>query len=647
MKKKKEKTTRKKGGTSTLNGKLDVARNGMGYVRVEGYDEDIVIPRGGLKSGMKGDLVEVEVVAGRGRRTEGIVTKILKRGQTELIGTVQLNSGYAFVVPDNEQFTKDIFIGEKEARKLKDGERVLVRITSWNEGLKNPEGEIVTILDASNESDLAMKELLLQAGFPLEFPEEVMKELNEVPLLIDEEEIAKRKDIRNLLTFTIDPVDAKDFDDAISFKKLGNNAYEIGVHIADVTHYVKPNTALDLEAYRRATSVYLPDRVLPMLPEKISNELCSLRPNEDKLTFSVIFRIDDHATVKNYWMGKTIIHSDRRFTYEEVQEMIEGKDGDHKQEIMVLHRLSQKMRQDKFAKGAINFISEEVRFKLDEQGVPIDIIIKESLESHQLIEEFMLLANKSVSEYVSKIRRNKEPIPFPYRVHDVPDLDKLKQFAAFAGKYGHRFDLSSPERIASSFNKMILDSAHDPAQEILHTLGIRTMAKAVYTTENIGHYGLGFEFYSHFTSPIRRYPDVLSHRILFACLENAIRPIRNLEELCAHCSAQERKAMDTEREANKYKQVEFMKKYIGQEFDAVISGVAGFGFWAQSLPHKCEGLVSLNNLLDIDEFIYVEEDYALVGKRTKMKFQMGNTIRILVAGANLKKRQLDYELVPG
>lgn len=645
MKKKNEKPTPTKGVAETLTGKLDVSRNGMGYVTVDGLAEDIVIPRGRLKGGMKGDQVEIALIAGRGRRTEGVVTRILKRSQTELIGTVQLNSGFAFVVPDNEQFSKDVFIGEKEARKLKNGDRVMVRITSWNDGLKNPEGEIVSIMQAEHEGDLAMKELLLQAGFPLEFPDEVMHELSAVPTGIDEEEIARRLDLRDLLTVTIDPVDAKDFDDALSFRKIQPGLYEIGVHIADVTHYVKPNTALDLEAYRRATSVYLPDRVLPMLPEKISNELCSLRPNEDKLTFSVIFQIDEEATVKSYRMGKTIIHSKRRFTYEEVQEMIEGKDGDHRAEIMVLYQLSQKMRREKFAKGAINFISEEVRFKLDEHGVPVDIIIKENLESHQLIEEFMLLANKAVSEYVSKIRRNKEPIPFPYRVHDVPDLDKLKQFAAFAGKYGHRFDLSSPERIAASFNKMILASAHDPSQEILHTLGIRTMAKAVYTTENIGHYGLGFEYYSHFTSPIRRYPDVLSHRILYACLENAIRPIRNLEELCAHCSAQERKAMDAEREANKYEQVEFMKKYIGQEFDAVISGVAGFGFWAQTIPHKCEGLVSVNNLLDVDEFVYVEEEYALFGKYTGMRFQMGNTVRILVAGANLKKRQLDYELV--
>ena len=452
--------------------------------------------------------------------------------------------------------------------------------------------------------------------------------------------------MRSILTFTIDPHDAKDFDDAISFRKLKNGNYEVGVHIADVTHYVKPDTALDKEALLRATSVYLPDRVLPMLPEKISNELCSLRPHEDKLTFSVIFQLNEKAAVQQYWIGKTIIHSDHRFTYEDVQEIIEGKEGKYRPEIVTLHGLSQQIRNEKFSKGAINFSSEEIRFKLNEDGVPVDIIIKESLESHQLIEELMLLANKTVSEYVSKIRKNKAKVPFPYRVHDVPDTEKLKPFVAFASKFGHRFDLSSPEKIALSFNKMILKSAKQKGQEILHTLGIRTMAKAVYTTENIGHYGLGFEFYSHFTSPIRRYPDMLSHRILFGCLDNQIQPIKNLEELCKHCSERERKAMEAERESGKYKQVEFMQQYIGDEFDAVISGVAGFGFWAQTLPHKCEGLVSMSNLIDIDEFVYVESDYALIGKRTKLKLQMGQTIRIRIAAANLTKKQLDFEWIP-
>jgi ribonuclease R len=642
--------TRKSGkpfALSLATGKLDVAKNGMGYVSVTGQPVDIIIKREHLKSAMNGDTVEVDIINSprSGKRQEGIISKIIKRGQTELIGTIQMNANFAFVIPDNESFTKDIFINEKNSRGLKEGDRVIVRITDWNERMKNPTGEIIEKLDASKSGDIAMKELLLQAGFSLEFPDEVMEEVKQIPTLIDDEEIAKRKDIRNILTITIDPHDAKDFDDAISFRILKNKNYEIGVHIADVAHYVKPTTALDAEAYKRATSVYLPDRVLPMLPEKISNELCSLRPNEDKLTFSVMFQLNEKAEVQNYWLGKTVIHSNRRFTYEEVQEIIEGKEGDHQTEILTLHRLSQQIRKEKFDNGAINFSSEEVRFKLDENGAPIDIIIKESKASHQLIEELMLLANKTVSEYASKIKKNKASVPFPYRVHDTPDIDKLKSFAAFAGKFGHKFDFSSPATIASSFNKMIANASQHPEQEILTTLAIRTMAKAIYTTENIGHYGLGFEYYSHFTSPIRRYPDVLSHRILLGCLENDIQFIKNLEEQCAHCSERERKAMEAEREANKYKQVEFMQQHVGEEFDAVISGVAAFGFWAQTIPHKCEGLISLNNLLDLDEFKFVEEEYALVGKRSRLKFQMGNTVKIKVAAANLSKRQLDFELI--
>jgi ribonuclease R len=358
-----------------------------------------------------------------------------------------------------------------------------------------------------------------------------------------------------------------------------------------------------------------------------------------------MFQLNEKAQVQNYWIGKTVIHSARRFTYEEVQEIIEGKDGDHKDVILTLHRLSQTIRKEKFDQGAINFSSEEVRFKLDEHGVPIDIIVKQSKESHQLIEELMLLANRTVSEYASKIKKNKVSIPFPYRVHDAPDIEKLKSFATFAAKFGHKFDLSSPESISKSFNKMIIQSDNQPGQEILHTLGIRTMAKAIYTTSNIGHYGLGFEYYSHFTSPIRRYPDVLSHRILFGCIEDNMQPIKNLEELCVHCSERERKAMEAEREAHKYKQVEFMQKFVGEEFDAVISGVTTFGFFAQTISHKCEGLVSINNLLDIDEFKFVEEEYALIGRSSKMKLQMGNTVKVRVAAANLSKKQLDFELI--
>ncbi|MBK7763588.1 MAG: ribonuclease R [Bacteroidetes bacterium] len=645
MKKTKPKKITRTNYGATYIGKLDISKNGMGYVTVIGRDIDIVIKRDNLRSAMSGDTVEVQLIESKKtKREEGTITKIVKHSQTELIGTVQLNTGFAFVIPDNEQFTKDVFIAERDSKPLKNGDRVLIRITDWSEKMKNPQGIVLEILTADKANDIAMKEILLQAGFSLQFPTEVIEESKH--LVSDfEAECKKRKDLRNLYTITIDPYDAKDFDDAISFRILENKNYEIGVHIADVAHYVQPDTALDKEAFNRATSVYLPDRVLPMLPETISNELCSLRPHEDKLTFSVLFEINQKAEVISSWIGKTITHSNYRFTYEEVQDIIESGKGEHAKEILILHGISQKLRKNKFDQGAINFSSEEVKFILDENGIPIDVMVKQSKESHQLIEELMLMANRTVSEFASKFRKNKKPVLFPYRVHDSPDIKKLKSFAQFAARFGHKFDLSSPESIARSFNKMIIDSADDPEQEILHTLGIRTMAKAIYTTENIGHYGLGFEFYSHFTSPIRRYPDVLSHRILLGILENKPVHIENLEALCVHCSDKERKAMEAERDGNKYKQVEFMQKFIGDDFDAVISGVSAYGCWAQTLLHKCEGFVSLTNLSEIDDFEFSEEDYALVGRYTKMKFQIGQAIRVKIVSANLSKRQLDYDLI--
>ena len=633
--------------TPAVTGKLDISKQGMGYVIVPGMDIDIIVKRENLKNAMHGDTVEVSIfkVGNSGKRPEGIITKIVQRGQNELIGTVQLSKFFAFIVPDNKSFNKDIFINEKNSKGLKEGDRVIVRITDWNEKLKNPEGVVIDLLNDERINEIAMKEILLSQGFTLEFPEEVIKELEQLQTEITDEEVSKRKDLRELFTLTIDPHDAKDFDDAISIRKLENGLTEVGVHIADVSHYVKPNTALDKEAYQRATSVYLPDRVLPMLPEKISNELCSLRPNEDKLTFSVLFELDSKANVKNYWIGRTVIHSNKRFTYEEAQEIIMGADNELKEQILQLHLFSQQLRQRKFDAGAINFSSEEARFILDEHGIPTDVVVKESNESHQLIEELMLLANRTVAEFVAKKNYKNEPIPFPYRIHDSPNLEKLKPFAAFAATFGHKFNLSSPEAISKSFNQMVTDTGKHPEDAILHTLGIRTMAKAVYSTDNIGHYGLAFEYYCHFTSPIRRYPDVLVHRILMQCLENHIQPISNMDEQCKHTSDRERKAMEAEREGQKYKQVEFMRKFIGDEFDAVISGVANFGFWAQTVEHKCEGFVSLLNLQDVDDFQFIEEEYALIGRRTKQKFQIGKPIRIKVIAAYLDKKQIDFDLV--
>lgn len=632
---------------NTVTGKIEITQQGVGYVIVPDMEMDVKVKRENVKNAMNGDTVEVAIIKVNriNNKPEGIVTSIVKRGQDEMIGTVETSMNFAFVIPDNPSFTKDIFINEQNSKDLKKGDRVVVKIIDWNEKKKNPEGIITSILTNEKENEIAMKEILLSQGFTLEFSDEVLKETDALKTTISKEEISNRKDLRDTLTFTIDPHDAKDFDDAISYKKLDNGLHQIGVHIADVSHYVKPNTALDKEAFSRATSVYLPDRVLPMLPEKISNELCSLKPNEDKLTFSVIFDIDDNAQVKKHWIGKTIIHSGKRFTYEDVQQIIETKEGEHKEIILLLHTLTQKIRKEKFELGAINFSSEESRFILDEHGVPEAVVIKESKASHQLVEEMMLLANKTIAEFVHKQKYKNKPIPFPYRIHDSPNIEKLEPFAIFAAKLGYTFDLTSPESIAKSFNNMLNNTHQNPEHEILHVLGIRTMAKAVYSTENIGHYGLAFEYYCHFTSPIRRYPDVLVHRIVLQILENNIKPIENMEELCMHCSDKERKAMEAEREATKYKQVEYMKKYIGEEFDAIISGVGKFGFWAQTVEQKCEGFVSILDLPFQDTFEFITEEYALVGKKTKKKFQIGDAIKIKVVNTNLTKRQIDYDLV--
>lgn len=630
-----------------VKGKLEITRSGMGYVVSEQTDRDVIVKRGDFNTALHGDLVGVKItrenpVSGR---KEGIIEEVLERRQTEFIGQLQLSTNFAFFLADSDKPMPDIYIPLKSLNGAQDKDRVVVKLVEWKKGTKSPHGEVLQVLSAENESDLAMKQLLLENGFPLSFSDEVIEETERIPDAISKTEIKKRRDMREVLTFTIDPVDAKDFDDAISFRHLKNGNIELGVHIADVSYYVEPGTALDEEAYNRATSVYLPDRVSPMLPERISNELCSLRPNEDKLTFSAIFEINAKGVIKKEWIGRTVIHSDRRFTYEEAQQVIETKEGPLKEEIILLNNLAQILRRQRFAKGAINFSSQEVRFKLDELGKPIGIVIKESKEANQLIEEFMLLANRAVATYAASIKVNEKQLPFPYRVHDNPDEEKLVPFVEFAKKFGYRFNISSPDAIAESFNKMLEAVKGRPEQHVLEQLGIRTMAKAVYTAQNVGHYGLGFENYCHFTSPIRRYPDVMVHRIIEQCLAGKPHVDKKMEERCKHCSEKERSAMDAERAANKYKQVEFMKDRLGETFEAVISGVASFGFWAETAEHKCEGLVSINQLMYFDEFMYVESDYCLVGRRSGRKFGIGDKLTIRVISANLAKRQLDYEWV--
>ena len=646
---KEKKGSKKTAHLHLLKGVLDISRSGMGFVLVEGQAKDIKIKPNDFGRAFHGDIVRVEVdkhTSGN-QRIEGRIVEVVERKQSEFMGNLSISKNFAFFTADTEKLMPDFFIPIDKINGAVDGDRVLVKMIKWGKADKKPEGEVLSVITAENINDFAMREILTDTGFPIGFDDEVMKAANALSENITREEIKKRKDCRDILTFTIDPIDAKDFDDAISIRNLDNGCYEIGVHIADVSHFVTPNSILDKSAYERATSVYLPDRVNPMLPEKISNELCSLRPNEDKYTFSCIFQITNKAEIKHKWIGRTIIHSDHRFSYEDVQEIIETKDGLHYRAILLLNDLAQQFRKERFNKGAINFSSQEVRFKLDEKGKPLGIVIKESKEAHKLIEEFMLLANRTVAEYISKIKVNKEPIPFPYRIHNTPDEEKLKPFAAFAKKFGYMFDLKDEEAIAKSFNQLLKDVAGKPEQHVLEQLGIRTMAKAVYTSENIGHYGLGFEHYCHFTSPIRRYPDVMAHRILQECLEKNLKLDKKMDEKCKHCSDRERKAMEAERASNKYKQVEFMQQYLGEEFEGIISGVAVFGFFVETVLHKCEGMVTVRDLSEYDDFRLDETDYALVGLRTKKKFRMGDAVTIKVVAANLGKRQLDYMWVDG
>ena len=628
-----------------IKGQLEVTRSGMGYVVVSDASGDVLVRPGDFNTALNGDTVNVKVVKENAvtKKKEGRIVEVLTRKQTEFIGHLQLSTNFAFFVPDTDKPMPDLFIPLDKTKGAKNKDRVMARLVQWENGNKKPVGEIIGVLNGEDENDTAMKELLAEAGFPLTFSDELLKEALRLPNKLEKEEIKNRKDCRDILTFTIDPTDAKDFDDAISIRKIKDDLYEIGVHIADVSYYLKQDSPLDEEGYKRATSVYLPDRVNPMLPEKISNELCSLRPNEDKFTFSAIFELNTKGEVKQYKLGKTVIHSDHRYSYDEVQEIIETKEGINKEEILLLNGIAQTLRKRRFEKGAINFSSQEVRFKLDEKGKPIGIEVKESKESQQLIEELMLLANRTVAEHIFKIKSGEKGIPFPYRVHDQPNEDKLAPFIIYAKKFGHTFDISTPAKIAQSFNQMLESAKGKPEQHVLEQLGIRTMAKAIYTTEDIGHYGLGFEHYCHFTSPIRRYPDVMVHRVLQSVLLG--KPIldKKMEEKCKHCSERERAAMECERAGNKYKQVEFLKEHLGEIFEGVVSGVAGFGFWVETVEHKCEGLVTVISLSDYDDFQLIESDYSLLGKRSGRQFRMGDKVWIKVVSANLEKRQLDYE----
>lgn len=629
-----------------ITGVLDVIKSGSAYLVSEQVAEDVFIKREDLGNALDGDKVRVKIVAiTKGGKPEGEVITVLQRSQQEFIGVLEASENYGFVVPENKKISFDIFLPGHELKKAKDGDKVLVRVTDWNDGNKNPTGTIVENLNNERANQVAMKEILVERGFQLHFSPEAEQELAKMSKTIDPKEIANRKDCRDILTFTIDPKDAKDFDDALSIRLLKNGYYEVGVHIADVSYYIAPDTALDKDAYANATSVYLPDRVLPMFPETISNGLCSLRPQEEKLTFSVLFQINEQGKIKQHWIGRTAIFSDRRYTYEEVQEVIEGKDDTYKKEIFILNQMAQSLRQERFENGAINFSSQEIRYQLDEEGKPIGIEIKESKQAHQLIEEFMLLANRYVAHFVSKKNFNGQVVPFPYRVHPLPDEMKLAQFAAFAARFGYQLNLKNHEEIAHSFNEMLEQVSGKPEEHLLQQLGIRTMSKALYTTDNDGHYGLGFEDYCHFTSPIRRYPDVMVHRIVQEILEGRIHIDKGMEQKCKHCSEQEKKAMDAERKANKYKQVEYMQQFVGESLEAIVSGVSHTGFWAETIAQKCEGMVSITELTHLDYFDFVEAEYALVGQQSGLRFRIGDKVKVRVERADLDSKTIDFGFI--
>lgn len=629
--------------SNIITGRVDMKKTGKAYIISGELAEDIYIAPNNTYHALNRDKVKVRLFPKRkSRKTEGQIIEIIERDKKQFVGVIEHSGKYAFLIPDDVAIPIDIYIPASNLKGAKNGEKAIAAITDWPEHSKNPFGTVVQVLGKPGEHEVEMKSILADSGFPVRFPKAVENEAHKISDAISDKEIKKRRDFRKIFTCTIDPEDAKDFDDALSLRKLPNGNWEAGVHIADVSFYVKPGSLVDQEAFERGTSVYLVDRVIPMLPERLSNEVCSLNPGIDKLCYAAVFEMDDSAHVVKEWFGHTIINSDRRYNYDIVQEIIEGKEDPNREQIMVLHKLAKIMREERFRKGAIAFSSEEVKFRLDENGKPIEAYIKEQKDSNRLIEDFMLLANRKVAEKIGKSKNKKETKTFVYRIHDVPNPEKLQTFAEFVSKLGYKIQTGTRKSISASLNNLFRQIKGKGEENMIETIAVRTMAKAEYSIQNIGHYGLAFKYYTHFTSPIRRYPDLMVHRLFDLYLNGgqSVNPAE-YEEKCKHASVMERKALDAERTSVKYKQAEYLLDKIGQEFNGLISGVSKWGIYVELDGNKCEGMIPLRDL--DDDFYYLDEDnYQVVGAQQGKEYKLGDPIRIKVKKIDLQKKQMDF-----
>ncbi len=631
--------------TEFIEGEIQITQRGSAFLLAKDEKGDIYISAGNTNQAMNGDTVRVAITKAGSTRREGKVIEIVTRERTQFVGTLDVKEKFAFFIPDNQRTGIDIYIPIEKLNGARNKDRVLVKITVWPKSAENPYGEVVEVLTSKSPNDTEMLSILCNQGIEIKFPQEVIAAAENIPMELDEEEVKTRRDFRNVTTFTIDPADAKDFDDALSIQKLENGNWEIGVHIADVSHYVQPGSAMDLEAAKRGNSVYLVDRVVPMLPEQLSNLACSLRPNEDKYTFSAVFEMDETGKIYSEWFGKTAIHSNRRFSYEQAQEIIEGAEGDFKDEILLFDKIAKILRKNRLNNGALNIESEEMRFQLNEEGNPIGVVTKISKDANKLIEEFMLLANKKVAMFIAKPKVKKDPIPFVFRCHDKPDAGKIEVFKMFIDKFGYDLKFNHMDEIAKAINTLLDDIRYKNEYSLIQSMAIRSMAKASYETTNIGHYGLAFEYYTHFTSPIRRYADLLVHRIVFEELQGKNHLYGNqLNEICKHISRMERKATEAERESSKYFQVLFMQDKLGMVFQGTVSGLAEFGLFVKINENGCEGMIPLADIPG-DRFAFEQDKYRIIGAKTKKEFNFGDQVEVQVMAIDLRKRQINLELV--